>query len=76
MWKRHTYRIVGHKRGGGMQEVYSGSDWSTVSDEMVNNGDPDPDYGRMELYEDGQLIETAETSQPRSKGFFAWFLRG
>jgi len=73
--KKHSYRIVGHKRGGGTQEVYSGTDWSTVSSEMVNNGDPDSVYGRMELYQDGQLVETAETSLPeRKRGPLSWLL--
>jgi hypothetical protein len=75
MGKKHSYRIVGYKRGGGTQEVYNGTDWSMVSDEMANNGDPDPNYGRMELYQDGQLVETAETSLPeRRRGLLSWLL--
>jgi hypothetical protein len=59
---QHEYRIVGHKRSGGQETIYTGFDWGTVSDTMPNNGDPDPVYGRADLYEDGRLIETSETS--------------
>jgi hypothetical protein len=63
---KHEYRIIGYKRSSGQETLYLGTDYACVSDTMPNNGDSDAVYGRIELYEDGQLVETSKTSLPES----------
>jgi len=58
------YKVIGHKRGGGQEVIYEGPDWSNVSDMMPNQGEPDKKYSKAELYENGQLVESNETSAP------------
>ena len=51
------YRIVGHLRSGGNETIYKGTDYSNVSDMMPNRDEPDDRYGRVQLYENGVLVE-------------------
>ncbi len=63
--KDHDWLIVGHLRTGGTETIYKGRDYCNVSDMMLNPGEPDEKYGRVQLFEDGALVE--DVSPPRGK---------
>lgn len=59
------FEIVGVNRETGQREiVYEGNDYANVNDMMRDEGDSHETYKRMELYENGELIETANCSAP------------
>jgi hypothetical protein len=63
--KNDWFEIVGTNRETGQREiVYEGNDYSNVNDMMRDDGDSHETYKRMELYENGELIETANCPAP------------
>lgn len=61
----HDWRIVGHLRTGGTETIYEGRDYCNVSDMMPNPGEPDEKYGRVQLFQDGVLVEDVSPPMPR-----------
>lgn len=59
------FEIVGVERESGERKiVYEGNDYATVNDMMRDEGHSHETYKRMELYENGELIETANCPAP------------
>ena len=75
---KEWFEIIAHRRDGGQPEyLYRGSDYSTVSDTMPNQGDASRTFERVECYANGQRIENntlVDRDEPQSNPLLVLFL--
>lgn len=65
--------VAVNRETGAREQVCKTTDYSNVSDFMLNDGEESRDYERMELYRDGKLDEEAYLIMPRGINW-GWIL--